>query len=296
MKKWRMKDSQFALLLILPGIVFMIFVMGFPFGYVIRMSLCKYEVFSGGKTTFIGLKNFLMIFSDPGFLNALLNTLKFTLTTVFFQFLIGMGIALLLNHVFKGRAIIRTAVLLPWALPTVINSLFFKWMFDGQYGVFNDILLKLHLIHTKINWLGSPSTAQWAIYLTQIWKVSSLVGLILLAGLQGIPSEIYEAAKVDGADKLKRFLYITLPLLKPSILVALIFRSLVALQVFDVVFAMTRGGPGYSTETLVYNIYRQTFIYSRFGYGSALSVLLSIIIFTLGFFYILLLYRSERIL
>ncbi|HHF98020.1 MAG TPA: sugar ABC transporter permease, partial [Candidatus Aerophobetes bacterium] len=272
MKRHRLNDFQFAILLILPAIIFMVAVMGFPFGYVIRMSFCSYDVFAGGKTTFIGLKNFFTIFSDPEFFNAFKNTLEFTSITVFFQFLIGMGIALLLNQMFKGRAIIRTAVLLPWALPTVINSLFFKWMFDGQYGVFNDILLRLHLVQGKINWLGSPITARWAIYLTQTWKVSSLVGLILLAGLQAIPSEVYEAAKVDGAGKLKRFLHITLPLLKPSILIALIFRSLVALQVFDVVFAMTRGGPGYSTETLVYNIYRQTFVYSRFGYGSALSV------------------------
>ena len=185
---------------------------------------------------------------------------------------------------------------MPVVTSWVVVSFIFKYLYNQQ-GLSNYILNDLlHFIPENISWLTNPKTALWAIMILGIWKGIGWTMVIYLGGLAGIPRELYEAAKVDGAGKLKRFLHITLPLLKPSILIALIFRSLVALQVFDVVFAMTRGGPGYSTETLVYNIYRQTFVYSRFGYGSALSVLLSIIIFTLGFFYILLLYKSERIL
>lgn len=184
-------------------------------------------------------------------------------------------------------------VLLPWALPTIINSLLFRWMFDGNFGLFNDILMRLHVISRQVSWLASPFGANFAIDVTQIWKVSSLVGLILLAGLQSIPRSLYESARVDGAGEFLQFFRITLPLLKPAILVALIFRTLIALQVFDVIFAMTRGGPGDTTESLVYAIYMQTFRYTAFGYSSSLSVLLSILILAFGFLYVRSLYRNE---
>jgi multiple sugar transport system permease protein len=219
----------------------------------------------------------------------------FTFVTVAFQFLFGMLIALLLDQQFRGRTVVRMAILLPWALPNVINALLFRWMFDGQFGLFNDILLRLRIVGEPVDWLVSPLGASFSIYFTQIWKVSSLVGLILLAGLQSIPRSIYESARVDGAGAVKQFFFLTLPLLRPALVVALIFRSLVALQVFDVIYAMTKGGPGDSTESLVYNIWMHSFAYTEFGYGSALSVLLSILILAFGFLYIRGFYKNESV-
>lgn len=289
----KIPDRTFGLLLTIPAFLFLIAVMIFPLIRVINMSFFDYRVFEGGKMIYVGLKNFREAFADARFLNAVLNTLQFTIVTVGFQFIIGLFIALILDKQFRGRSLIRMAVLLPWALPTVINSLLFRWMFDGQFGLFNDILIRIGIVSRPVNWLASPLGATFAIYFTQIWKVSSLVGLILLAGLQSIPQTIYESATVDGAGELRKFFKLTLPLLRPAIIVVLIFRSLVALQVFDVIYAMTKGGPADATESVVYNIYMQTFLFTEFGYGSAMSLLLSVLILLFGFMYIRGFYRQE---
>lgn len=289
-------DRTFAFLLVLPVLVVLSVVMVAPFVHTIRMSFHSYDVFSGGLTEFIGLDNYRYMLADPRFANALWNTMRFTFITVAWQLLLGMGIAVVLNKTFKGRTIIRMAVLLPWALPTIINSLLFRWMFDSKFGLFNDLLMRFRIVAQPVDWLVTSAGANFAIYFTQIWKMSSYMGLILLAGLQSIPSNLYESARVDGAGPWRQFLRITLPLLRPAILVAVIFRSVVALQVFDVVYAMTMGGPGASTETMVYSIYMQTFRYSDFGYGSTLSVTLSIIILFFGVLYARGLYRRESTL
>jgi len=289
----KIPDRTFGLLLTIPAFLFLIAVMIFPLIRVINMSFYDYRVFEGGRMIYVGFKNFREAFIDKRFLNAVLNTLQFTVVTVGFQFIIGLFIALILDKQFRGRSLIRMAVLLPWALPTVINSLLFRWMFDGQFGLFNDMLLRTGIINQPVQWLASPVGATSAIYFTQIWKVSSLVGLILLAGLQSIPQAIYESATVDGAGEIRKFFKLTLPLLRPAIIVVLIFRSLVALQVFDVIYAMTKGGPADATESVVYNIYMQTFLFTEFGYGSAMSLLLSVLILIFGFLYIRGFYRQE---
>lgn len=289
-------DKVFGLLLTLPVFAVLGMVMVFPLARVVQLSFNDYKVFEGGRLVYIGLENFEVAFRDPRFYNTVLNTLLFTVITVSFQMFFGMLIALLLDREFRGRTLMRMAILLPWALPNVINALLFRWMFDGQFGLFNDILMRLHIVEAPVNWLVTRLGASFAIYFTQIWKVSSLVGLILLAGLQSIPRSIYESARVDGAGGWKQFFRLTLPLLRPAIIVALIFRSLVALQVFDVIYAMTKGGPGDSTESLVYNIWMHIFSYNEFGYGSALSVLLSILILTFGFLYIRGFYRNESVM
>ena len=289
----KIPDRTFGLLLTIPAFLFLIAVMIFPLIRVINMSFYDYRVFEGGRMIYVGFKNFREAFIDKRFLNAVLNTLQFTVVTVGFQFIIGLFIALILDKQFRGRSLIRMAVLLPWALPTVINSLLFRWMFDGQFGLFNDMLLRTGIINQPVHWLASPVGATSDIYFTQIWKVSSLVGLILLAGLQSIPQAIYESATVDGAGEIRKFFKLTLPLLRPAIIVVLIFRSLVALQVFDVIYAMTKGGPADATESVVYNIYMQTFLFTEFGYGSAMSLLLSVLILIFGFLYIRGFYRQE---
>lgn len=293
-QRWnRISDPLFGVLLTVPVFVLLAGVMVFPLVRIITLSFYKYKVFEGGALQFIGLRNYVTALTDPGFWNALKNTLVFTVVTVGSQMIGGLVIAVLLDRSVRARGVLRMTVLLPWALPTIINSLLFRWMFDGNFGLFNDILMRLHVISRQVSWLASPFGANFAIDVTQIWKVSSLVGLILLAGLQSIPRSLYESARVDGAGEFLQFFRITLPLLKPAILVALIFRTLIALQVFDVIFAMTRGGPGDTTESLVYAIYMQTFRYTAFGYSSSLSVLLSILILAFGFLYVRSLYRNE---
>ena len=292
----KIPDRVFGILLTLPVFLVLGIVMIYPMVSVINLSLHDYRVFEGGRLVYIGFDNFRKAFEDPRFHTAVRNTLLFTFVTVGFQFIFGMFIALLLDQQFRGRTIVRMAILLPWALPNVINALLFRWLFDGQFGLFNDILLRLRIVNSPVDWLVSPLGASFSIYFTPIWKVSSLVGLILLAGLQSIPRSIYESAKVDGASWMKQFVFLTIPLLRPAFIVALIFRSLVALQVFDVIYAMTRGGPGDSTESLVYNIWMHSFAYTEFGYGSALSVLLSAIILVFGFLFIRGFYKNESVM
>lgn len=264
-----------------------------PFIQTLRMSAMQYDVFAGGLIGFQGLQSYREAFQSPRFWNGLFNTLQFTLITVALQLVLGLGLAVVLNRAFRGRWVIRVAVLLPWALPTIINSLLFRWMFDSQFGLFNDLLLRIGIINQPVDWLVTRGGSLFVIYFTQTWKMASYMGLILLAGLQGIPKDLYESATVDGAGGMRQFLRITLPLLRPSILVAIIFRSVIALQVFDVVYAITQGGPGISTETLVYYIWLESFRYSEFGYGAAMSVILSFIIFAFGILNTRLLYQQE---
>ncbi len=291
-KTTKLTDTTYAYLMILPVFLLLASVMIVPLFQTIWYSFHEYLVFEGGALSFVGLQNYRDLLLDERFFNAMKNTLLFTVITVSFQLLFGFVIAMTLHKAFAGRWIIRVAVLLPWALPTIINSLLFRWMFDANFGLINDLLLRMGIISNPVNWLISPLGANFTIYFTQTWKMSSYMGLILLAGLQSIPESLYESAKVDGAGKFRQFFSITLPLLRPSILIALIFRSLIALQVFDVVFAITQGGPGISTETMVYAIYMRTFRYTEFGPGSAYSFVLTLLILVCGMLYIRALYRK----
>jgi ABC-type sugar transport system permease subunit len=189
-----------------------------------------------------------------------------------------------MNKPFPGRGLVRTAVLVPWAIPTVVSSRIWQWMYNDQFGVINDILLKLQIINQSNAWLGNPNTAMWSIIITDTWKTIPFMALLLLAGLQTIPPELYEAAAIDGASSWQRFWHLTLPLLKPAILVSLIFRTLDAFRVYDVVFVMTHGASG--TETLAVLNQRVLFSFLDFGYGSAISVIIFLIIFIFSIIYI----------
>jgi multiple sugar transport system permease protein len=188
---------------------------------------------------------------------------------------VGLGLALLANLPLRRQWPVRLALLLPWALPLVFAGLIFRWFFDFRLGFVNDFLVQLGA--APVPWLTQPAMAKLAICITIIWKSSSFMALILLAGLQSIPKSLYEAAEVDGANKWTQFVEITLPMLAPSIFVALIFRTITAIQTFDIPYAMTGGGPGDSTETLAMYIHKTTLDFLDFGYGSALAVLLFIV-------------------
>jgi multiple sugar transport system permease protein len=200
------------------------------------------------------------------------NSAVFTFSSVALELIIGMGIALVLNQSFKGRGIVRTIAILPWALPTALIALAWTWIFNDQYGVVNDILLRLGLIQTGINWLGNPTLAMISVIVADVWKTTPFISILLLAGLQSIPSDLYEAQAIDGASPWQSFRQITLPLLLPQIVIALLFRLAQSFGIFDLISVMTGGGPGGATETVSLYIYATVMRYLDFGYGAALVV------------------------
>jgi len=223
----------------------------------------------------VGLKNYLNAFEDERFWNSTLHTVLYILVTVPASLVVGLGLALLANLPFRVKWPVRLGLLLPWALPLVFAGLIFRWFFEYRTGVVNDVLMKFGAEPPQ--WLSDPTLAFIAICIAIIWKSSSFMALMLLAGLQTIPRSLYEAAEVDGASKWQQFVEITLPMLRPAIFVALIFRTITAIQTFDIPYAMTGGGPGESTETLAMYIHKTTLDFLDFGYGSALAALMFVL-------------------
>ena len=223
-------------------------------------------------TPFVGLENYAHAMEDPRFWEATSHTVLYILVTVPGSVALGLGLALLANKPFRVKWPVRLGLLLPWALPLVFAGLIFRWFFEYNEGLVNNALIWFGA--SPRNWLIDPTLAFIAICLSIIWKSSSFSALVLLAGLQTIPKSLYEAAEVDGAATFQQFKEITLPMLRPAIFVALIFRTITAIQTFDIPFAMTNGGPGTSTETLAMYIHKTTIDALDFGYGSALAMLM----------------------
>ena len=224
---------------------------------------------------FVGLDNYLRAAGDERFWASSLHTVLYILITVPGSLLIGLGLALLANLPFRVKWPVRLGLLLPWALPLVFAGLIFRWFFEYGTGVVNDVLARVGV--EPLQWLSEPSLAFAAICIAIVWKASSFMGLMLLAGLQTIPRSLYEAAEVDGASTWQQFVEITLPMLRPAIFVALIFRTITAIQTFDIPYAMTGGGPGDATETLAMYIHKTTLDFVDFGYGSALAALMFVL-------------------
>ena len=270
-------EKVLAWLLLTPAFLLIALIVIYPVGKLIYNSFFDLRL-SGGANLgqFVGWLNYQDVLKDADFWHATQNTLWITLITVPGALLLGLGLALLANLPFQRKWPVRLALLLPWALPLSFCGLIFAWFFNTDYGVVNDVLRRLGQQETTM-WLLRPNWAFAAICLTIIWKTSSFMALILLAGLQMIPRSLYEAAEVDGATRWQQFWQITLPLLMPSIVVALIFRTLTALQTFDIPYTMTKGGPGNSTETLAMLIHKTTIDYLDLGYGSTLAVFMFLI-------------------
>ena len=225
---------------------------------------------------FIGLINYYYLLQDPDWWNAVWNTFVFAIVSVALETILGLGIALALHAHFRGRGLLRAAVLIPWAIPTVVSAQMWSWMFNDVFGVINHALVALHLIDQPIAWTASPDTALIAVIMVDVWKTTPFMALLLLAGLQMLPEECYESARVDGVHPLKVFLKVTLPLLKPALMVAVIFRMLDALRIFDLIYVMT----GNNRETMSMSVYaRQQLVdFQDVGYGSAAATLLFLII------------------
>lgn len=267
-----MSDRALAVLLLTPAAVLLTLIIVYPvlrLGYTSFFSL---SLTSGLPAEFVGFENYQLMFTDPVFWETTWNTVLITLITVPGALIVGMGLALLANLPFGVQWPVRLSLLIPWALPLSFAGLIFAWFFHSEYGVVNDVLARFGV--EGVIWFNSPNLAFAAICLTIIWKTSSFMALIILAGLQTIPRSLYEAADVDGAGRIRQFFEITLPLLKPAIVVALIFRTITALQTFDIPYMMTGGGPGTSTSTLAMYIHQNTVSFLDLGYGSALAVVM----------------------
>jgi ABC-type sugar transport system permease subunit len=279
-------EKTLALLLLAPAFLLIALIVVYPIGKLIFNSFFDLRLSGGdGSSNFVGVENYVLVWNDPEFWNAAINTILITLITVPGALIVGLGLAMLANLPFKRKWPVRLALLLPWALPLSFAGLIFAWFFHTEYGVVNDVLDRLGQNEATM-WLLRPNWAFAAICLTIIWKTSSFMALILLAGLQMIPKSLYEAAEVDGASKWQQFWQITIPMLMPSIIVALIFRTITALQTFDIPYTMTKGGPGNSTETLAMLIHKTTIDYLDVGYGSTLAVFMFVISMLITAFYL----------
>lgn len=291
-----LSQGQLAVLLIGPVFLFLSILTVYPMLQAFLLSLRDVNLLEPWRgEPFVGLKNYRFLWEDSQFWYSLRNTFLFVIVTIPLQTVFGFIIALIAHQAFRGRAIVRAAILLPWALPTSLNALIWRWMFNTDYGIFNDLLMRFGFIEERIAWLGMASTAMPAVMGTAVWKVSSFMGLMILAGLQSIPSDLYEAADIDGASPWQQFWRITVPLVKPALMIALIFRTIDALQAsFDLFYVLTGGGPGGSTEILPMYIYNTTFRFMDFGYGSALAVALFLITMTISIIYLTTMYEEEE--
>ena len=264
-----------AAILLAPAALLLGLIVVYPIARLVYNSFFDLRLSGGQAAPFVAFENYGLALRDTTFWNALWNTALITVITVTGALLAGLGLALLANLPFRLRWPVRLALLLPWALPLAFAGLIFAWFFNTEYGVVNDWMMRLGFEPRQ--WLLQPGTAFAAVCFAIIWKSSSFMALILLAGLQMIPRSLYEAAEMDGATRWQQFGQVTLPLLVPSIVVALIFRTITALQTFDIPYTMTKGGPAHATETLAMLIHATTIDYGDIGYGSTLAVLMFVV-------------------
>ncbi|QGH35915.1 ABC transporter permease subunit [Gracilibacillus salitolerans] len=269
----RKRINIWPYLLILPALLIVTFVVFIPVIEAIFMSFQSYDLRRPDKIAYHGFQNFVDMFSDPIFWLAFKNTLIWVVFGVGLQFLFGFILALLLNQSFRGRGIVRAVSLIPWATPGVLIGLMWKWIYDGNYGVLNDLLIKLGLIDKGITFLSQTSTAFGSVIVTIIWQGIPFFAIMILAGLQVIAKEMYEAADIDGASKLQKLFYITIPSLKNVIIITILLRIIWVSNSVDIIHNMTGGGPSYSTQTLSVYIFNKATVLDL-GYSSSMALFL----------------------
>ena len=268
--------TRAAWVFVAPMLLVLTAVAGWPLLRTIWFAFTDANLADLGAAQFVGITNFVYLLTDPDWWTAVRNTLVFAVISVTIETILGLGIALALDAHFRGRGLLRAAVLIPWAIPTVVSAQMWSWMFNDVFGIINVILQALRLIDQPIAWTASPDTALAAVIIVDVWKTTPFMALLLLAGLQMLPYEYYEAARVDGVHPLRVFWKVTLPLLKPALLVAVIFRALDALRIFDLIYVMT----GNNKSTMSMSVYaRQQLVdFQDVGYGSAAATMLFLII------------------
>ena len=286
------ESSLFALLLNAPALIVIIVLIGYPIVYSAWVSLHKYSLKRPRVFDLVGLTNYLTILQSDEFWSALWITVVFTTLVVTLVSTIGLLIALLLNEEFPGSGLVRTLILLPWAIPPVVNGLMWQWIYDSKVGALNGLLVGLGLISEYRGWLSNPTSALLALVWADVWNMVPLAVILLLAALQRIPAELYDAARVDGGGALQHFRYITLPWLAQPLLIVLILQTISAIRAFDIIYVLTAGGPGTATTTLSWKTYLTTFDSLDFGMGNAYAYTISLMTFALALVYFRLLYRK----
>ncbi len=263
---------HYAWLFIAPALTILLLVAGWPLVRTMWFSLTDASLSNLENYHFINFKNFAFLWNDSGWWKAVRNTLLFTVISVGLELVLGLGIALTLNMHFKGRPWVRTAMLIPWAIPTIVSAKMWRWMFNDVYGVINHVFLKLGFIAKPLAWMADPDLTLTTIIIVDVWKTTPFMALLLLAGLQMLPQECFEAARLDGIHPLRVFWRVTLPLLKPAIIVAMVFRTIDALRVFDLVYILTSG----SSDAMSMSAYarQQLFDFQNVGLGSAAATFL----------------------
>lgn len=262
-------------LLLLPAIALRLFTAVYPFFNTVWLSFHDWNP-AFPPQQFVGLKNFQTLTRDIAVTSSVSFTILFVGISTLLEIMLGLAIALILNRAFFGRGVVRAVNLIPWAIPMVVAAIGFRWMYDAQYGIINDLLYRT--VGLKVAWLVDFWGARAAVIATNVWKSTPFVGLVLLAALQGIPQDLYEAGRVDGTNRISAFFYITLPLITPQIVTIGLFMVVWQLAAFDLVFAMTGGGPGFATQVLAYRIYQVAFTALNFGYASAISMVLFVVV------------------
>jgi multiple sugar transport system permease protein/N,N'-diacetylchitobiose transport system permease protein len=271
--------------LLLPSMLVVFGVVLYPLARTVVTSLQDVNSAMPGSYPFVGLRNYSLMAKDPEFWSSLGRTAYFTFVTVASELTLGVLLGTLLNARFRGRAVVRSLVIIPWAVPTVVSGALWKWILNGDYGALNAALTQSHITSTYHQWLGGPWLALNMIIVQDVWKFTPFVALFVLAGLQTIPNELYEAATMDGAGAIRQFFSITLPLLAPVILVTAVLRTIDGFRLFDIVYVMTRGGPANGTETMAFYTYIRAFSDQSFGFGSALAIAVTLIIVVVTLFY-----------
>src|SRR5436189_2702588 len=274
----RTRELRFAALLLIPSIIVVFGIVIYPILRTLYTSFYDVNSPFPGSYPFVGFDNYTQALGNPDFWSAVRRTAYFTVVSTGLELVLGLGIALLLAAPLKARWLFRSIVVLPWALPTIVNGALWRYIFNAQYGVLNAIFTQIGLQNHYHAWLNSQTFALHAVIFADVWKNTSLVAFLLLAGLTTIPRELYEAAKVDGVSAWHAFLRITLPMLKPAIVVVLVLRTIEAFKVFDIIYVMTRGGPANGTQSVALYTYQQAFSNELFGYGSALAYLIVVFI------------------
>jgi trehalose/maltose transport system permease protein len=278
-----------AMWFLVPMLVALAIVAGWPLLRTIYFSLTNTSLNDLYGGDFVGFKNYLSwttlksgrtVFSgllvDPAWWNAVGNTLRFAVVSVTLETVIGMIVALVLNAEFKGRGLVRAAILIPWAIPTIVSAKMWSWMLNDQFGIINDLFMNLGIISQKVAWTATAETAMTAVLIVDIWKTTPFMALLILAGLQMVPKDVYEAAKIDGVHPVKVFFKVTLPLVRPAVMVAVIFRLLDAMRIFDLIYVLTPNSKATKTMSVISR--ENLFDFDKFAYGSAQSTLLFLMI------------------
>lgn len=280
MERMRKMRVRTAWKFLAPMLIVLATVAGWPLLRTIWFSFTDANLSDFAAAKYIGFANYFEwdedgkygVLADPDWWHAVYNTVRFAIVSVSVETVLGLAVAMALNVNFMGKGLLRTAILVPWAIPTIVSAKMWNWMLHDHFGIINDILIKLHIISTGIPWVANADYATWAVIMVDVWKTTPFMALLLLAGLQSLPGDCYESARIEGVHPVKVFWHITLPLMKPVIVVAVIFRALDALRVFDLIYILTAG----SKDTMSMSVYsrRQLIDFQDVGYGSAASTIL----------------------